>query len=144
MKDKEVCQNWIKILGDVLFTIYMYLVAQTKFNTIQQRNGESCIFQSFATNLRSLTTQKSWQVKGKQRSLTTTRHWFQIRSWQKRFNLMPFSPKINLESSTHRHRASFTIFANSIHFNLKAASNTGCADFQLGSGKTRQRVSLVT
>jgi len=50
MKDKEVCQNWIKILGDLFFTIYMYLVAQTKVNTIQQRTGESCIFQSFATN----------------------------------------------------------------------------------------------
>lgn len=50
MKDKEVCQNWIKILGDVLFTIYMYLVAQTKVSTIQQRIGESWIFQSCATN----------------------------------------------------------------------------------------------
>ena len=50
MKDKEVCQNWIEILGDVLFTIYMYLVAQTKVSTIQQRIGESWIFQSCATN----------------------------------------------------------------------------------------------
>lgn len=50
MKDKEVCQNWIKILRDVFFTIYMYLVAQTKVNIIQQRTGESCIFHSFATN----------------------------------------------------------------------------------------------
>lgn len=24
MKDKEICQNWIKILRDVFFTIYMY------------------------------------------------------------------------------------------------------------------------
>ena len=53
-------------------------------------------------------------------------------------------PKVNLESSIHRHRALFTISAKSINFNLNAASNTGCTDFQLRSGKTRERVSVVT
>lgn len=36
--------------GCIFYYIHVYLVAQTKVNTIQQRTGESCIFQSFATN----------------------------------------------------------------------------------------------
>lgn len=80
--------------GCIFYYIHVYLVAQTKVNTIPQRTGESCIFSlSPRTSLPSLPTQKSWQLKEKQRSLTTTRHWFQIRSCQKRFNSIPCSPK---------------------------------------------------
>ena len=103
------------------------------------KNSEGCIF--YYIHVLSRANQGQYNTTKNWRKL----HFSLLRHQQAYPPSLPTQKSWQLkESSTHRHRASFTIFATSMNFYLKAASNTGCTDFQLRSGKTRERVSLVT
>lgn len=78
MKDKEVCQNWIKILRDVFFTIYMYTWSRKPRSILYNKELAKAAFFSLSppTSLPSLLPPytKKLAAERKQQSLTTTRH----------------------------------------------------------------------